>query len=65
MPCSCPHSQQLLLPEEERVRDLEERDALAERLKLKDQESTISKVATTSKKALEEAKKRCVQLFHF
>ena len=44
--------------EEERKRDLAERDALSERLKLKDKERTRKIVERSDKKAYEEAKKR-------
>lgn len=44
--------------EEQRLRDLEERDAFAERLKSKDKEKQRNVVTQSKKKALEEAKKR-------
>ncbi len=44
--------------EEERRRDLEERDALSERLKQRDKERTRNIVERSDKKAYEEAKKR-------
>lgn len=44
--------------EEERRRDLEERDALSERLKQRDKERTRNIVERSDKKAYEEAKRR-------
>eukprot|EP00731_Ephydatia_muelleri_P026529 Em0018g629a len=44
--------------EQHRVKDLEERDALAERLKMKDKEKTRNIMELPDKKAYEEAKKK-------
>ncbi|KAL5467168.1 hypothetical protein EMCRGX_G031360 [Ephydatia muelleri] len=44
--------------EQHRVKDLEERDALAERLKMKDKEKTRNIMERPDKKAYEEAKKK-------
>jgi hypothetical protein len=46
--------------EEERQRDLEERDAFADRLKAKDKDKQRNVMTQSKKKALEEAKKRLV-----
>lgn len=46
--------------EEERQRDLEERDAFADRLKAKDKDKQRNLMTQSKKKALEEAKKRLV-----
>lgn len=46
--------------EEERLKDLEERDAFADRLKEKDKDKQRNLMTQSKKKALEEAKKRLV-----
>ena len=60
MYCACARACPVSLSrvEEERRRDLEERDALAERLKQKDHEKTRNIMERSDKKAYEEAKKK-------
>eukprot|EP00730_Choanoeca_flexa_P019311 TRINITY_DN9428_c0_g1_i1.p1 TRINITY_DN9428_c0_g1~~TRINITY_DN9428_c0_g1_i1.p1 ORF type:complete len:1047 (+),score=367.15 TRINITY_DN9428_c0_g1_i1:142-3282(+) len=50
--------EELRLKEEERLRDIAERDALADRLKQKDKDNTTNIMVNNSKRALEEARKR-------
>ena len=51
--------------ENERKRDLEERDALASRLKAKDKEAQRSTISLATRQAAEEAKKRLIFLGEF
>lgn len=48
----------MAIDEKERLRDIEERNEFAERLRVKDEESTKRKMDTGTKKMLEEASKR-------